>query len=105
MGGLILLWLGVTYLLRQYYYVADSQWGSLFFAGLGVIVMLRGVMFYTQKGSWRTSSFLIIGGLVITVIAVASYSGLTDWWPFLVIFLGAWFILNAMMSKGSHPRP
>jgi hypothetical protein len=105
MGGLILLWLGVTFLLQQYNYVPNSKWGSLFFAGLGIIVMLRGVMFYTQKGSWRAASGLIIGGLVIAVIAVVSYYGFTDWWPFLVIILGAYFILNAFMNQGSHPRP
>jgi hypothetical protein len=105
MGGLILLWLGVTFLLQQYSYVSTNNWGSTFFAGLGIIVILRGGIFYIQKGSWRAASGLIIGGLVITVIAVTSYYNITDWWPFLVIILGAWFILNAFRYQGSHPWP
>jgi hypothetical protein len=105
MGGLILLWLGVTFLLQQYYNVSDDKWGSLFLAGVGIIVILSGVMFYTQKGNWRAASGLIIGGFVITVIAMVSYFGFTDWWPFLMILLGAWFIINAFMNQGSHPRP
>jgi hypothetical protein len=105
MGWLILLWLGVTFLLQQYYYIPNSKWGSVFFAGLGIIVALRGVMFYTQRGSWRAASGLILGGLVIAVIAVVSYYDYTDWWPFLVIILGAYFVLNALMNQGSHPKP
>ena len=105
MGGLILLWLGVTFILRQNYFITDSQWGSTFFIGLGLIVALRGVMFYVQKGSWVASSGLILGGLVITSIAIMSYWGLQDWWPFLVILLGLWLVLSAIMGRRNNPRP
>jgi hypothetical protein len=105
MGGLIVLWLGVTFLLRQYNYIADSQWWNWFLVGLGVIVILRGVMLYIQTSNWRAASGLIIGGVIVSLIGVGSYLGLADWWAFLIILIGAWIVVNALMSRGGHPRP
>ena len=105
MGGLIVLWLGITFLLRQYGTIPDSQWFNWFLAGLGVIVILRGVMLYIQTSNWRASSGLIIGGVIVALIGVGSSLGLRDWWAFLIILIGAWIIINAFMSKSRHPRP
>jgi hypothetical protein len=105
MGGLILLWLGVSFLLRQYDYVSNANWGNLFMVGLGVIIALRGVMLYTQINSWRASSGLIIGGGIVALIGVSSWIGLRDWWAILFILIGAWVILNALMNKGKNPQP
>jgi DNA-directed RNA polymerase subunit RPC12/RpoP/vacuolar-type H+-ATPase subunit I/STV1 len=105
MGGLIILWLGVTFLLRQSNYIANNQWWNWFIAGLGVIVILRGIMLYIQTSNWRASSGLIIGGVIVALIGVGSYLGLADWWALLIILVGAWIIINAFMSKSRHPRP
>jgi vacuolar-type H+-ATPase subunit I/STV1/DNA-directed RNA polymerase subunit RPC12/RpoP len=105
MGGLIVLWLGVTFLLRQYNYIADNHWWSWFMGGLGIIVILRGLMMFVQTSNWRASSGLIIGGAIVTLIGVGSYLGLADWWAFLIILVGAWIVVNAFMSRGGHPRP
>ncbi len=105
MGGLIVLWLGITFLLRQNYPTLDNHWWNLFLAGLGVIVILRGLMLYVQTSNWRASSGLIIGGAIVALIGVGSYLGLADWWAFLIILVGAWIVINAFMSKSRHPRP
>src|SRR4030042_2039909 len=39
MGGLIVLWLGVVFLLRQYG-IAPNQWWNLFMIGIGVIIIM-----------------------------------------------------------------
>ena len=82
--------------------VARANW---FFAGLGVILILRGLMLFSQTSSWRASSGLILGGAILATIAVGTYLGMTEWWPFLVILVGAWIIVNALMSKSRNPRP
>jgi len=105
MGGLILLWLGVSFLLRQYDYVSSTQWWSLFLIGLGVIIILRGVLMYIEINNWRASSGFLIGGGVVVLIGASSYIGLKDWWAILLILIGGWVIINAMMNKGKHPRP
>ena len=105
MGGLIVLWLGVTFLFRQYGYIGNNQWWNWFLAGLGVIVILRGVVLYVQTSNWRASSGLIIGGSIVALIGIGSYLGLVDWWAFLFILLGAWIVINALMSRSRHPKP
>jgi cation transport ATPase len=105
MGGLIVLWLGVTFLLKQNYPTLNNQWWNLFLAGLGIIIILRGLMLYVQTSNWRASSGLIIGGAIVTLIGVGSYLGLSDWWAFLIILVGAWIVINALMSRSGHPRP
>ena len=72
MGGLIVLWLGITFLLQQYNYIVDNRWWSWFMAGLGIIMILRGLMLYIQTSNWRASSGLIIGGVIVTMIGISS---------------------------------
>ncbi|OGD55505.1 hypothetical protein A3K78_11370 [Candidatus Bathyarchaeota archaeon RBG_13_52_12] len=104
MGGLIVLWLGITFLLSQYNYIGDNQ-ENWFFAGVGVILILRGLILYGQTSNWRASSGLIIGGSILTMIALGSYLGIIEWWPFLIILAGAVIVINALISKSGHPRP
>jgi len=73
-------------------------------AGLGIIMILRGLMLYIQTSNWRASSGLIIGGVIVTMIGISSYLGLANWWALLIILIGAWIIVNALMSRGGHPR-
>ena len=105
MGGLILLWLGVSFLLRQYDYVSTSNWWNLFMIGLGAIIILRGVIMYVEISNWRACSGFIIGGGIVALIGAGSYFGLRDWWAILLILVGGWVIINAMMNKSKNPRP
>lgn len=105
MGGLILLWLGVTFLLQQYNLLTSINQGALFMMGLGVIIALRGLLFYTQVNNWRAASGLIIGGAVVALIGVSSWIGWREWWPFVIILVGAWIVLNAVMSRNKNPKP
>jgi len=105
MGGLIVLWLGVTFLLRTYDVFPSSQWWNWFMMGLGAIIILRGLMFYVQTSNWRASSGLLIGGAIISLIGLGSYAGWRDWWAILLILIGVWIVLNAVLSRSRHPRP
>jgi len=105
MGGLIVLWLGVTFLLHQYEYFSANQWWSIFLIGLGIIIILRGLIMYGQIKNWRASSGLMIGGAVVALIGFSSYIGWAEWWPMIIILIGAWVILSAVMNRGSHPKP
>jgi cation transport ATPase len=105
MGGLILLWLGVSFLLRQYNYVSSTNWWNFFLIGLGIIIILRGVVMYIEISNWRASSGFLIGGGVVTLIGAGSYLGLSNWWALLLILVGGWVIISALTNKGKHPRP
>ncbi len=105
MGGLILLWLGVTFLLRQYNYIATNDWWNIFLVGLGAIIILRGLALYMQLNNWRAASGFIIGGGIVALIGAATFVGLRDWWAVLLVLAGLWIILNAFMNRNKHPRP
>jgi cation transport ATPase len=105
MGGLIILWLGVTFLLRQYDYIANNQWGNWFLIGLGVIIIMRGLILYNQINNWRAASGLLIGGAIVALIGASSYLGLKNWWAFIIILIGVWIVANALMSRSKNPRP
>jgi hypothetical protein len=105
MGGLIVIWLGATFLLRSYDFFTYSQWWNVFMIGLGIILAVRGVGFYMQTSSWRASSGFLIGGAIVALIGFVGYAGVRDWWAILFILIGAWIILNAVMNRGKNPRP
>jgi hypothetical protein len=105
MGGLIVIWLGATFLLRSYDFFTYSQWWNVFMIGLGIILVVRGVGFYMQTSSWRASSGFLIGGAIVALIGFVGYAGVRDWWAILFILIGAWIILNAVMNRGKNPRP
>lgn len=105
MGGLILLWLGVTFLLRQYNYILMNDWWNIFLIGLGAIIILRGLALYMQLNNWRAASGFIIGGGIVALIGAATFVGLRDWWAVLLVLAGLWIILNAFMNRNKHPRP
>jgi hypothetical protein len=105
MGGLILLWLGVSYLLRQNNYISRGNWWSVFTVGVGLLLVARGILFYTQKSNWQAASGMIAGGLILALISIASYMGVSDWWPFIIILIGVFVIIGALMGRKTHPRP
>jgi cation transport ATPase len=105
MGGLIVLWLGITFLLRQYNYVANNQWWNWFMIGLGGIIIIRGLILYNQINNWRAASGLLIGGAIVALIGASSYLGVNDWWAFIIILIGVWIVANAFMSRSKNPRP
>jgi len=105
MGGLIIIWLGITFMLRTYDIFPASQWFNWFMMGLGLIIILRGVGFYIQTSNWRASSGLLIGGAVVAFIGFGPYIGWTDWWAIIIIFIGIWIVVTAFTNRNRHPRP
>ena len=105
MGGLVIIWLGATFILREYNFITYGDWFAWFMAGLGVILVVRGLMTYMQTNKWRAGSGFIIGGVVVAMIGIASIAGLREWWPLAVIVIGAWIIVGAYTARERNPRP
>jgi hypothetical protein len=105
MGGLIVIWLGATFLLRTYDLFPASQWWNWFLMGLGIIIIVRGIGLYIQTSSWRASSGFLIGGAIVSLIGFASYYGVRDWWAIFLIIIGGWIVLNAVLNRNKNPKP
>jgi len=104
-GGLVVIWLGISFLLGDYGIVSRSNWWALFLVGLGIILVIRGFMGYSHSGNWRHGSGFIIGGVVLFLIGIASFAGINEWWPLVVIALGLWIIVGTTMMRKRNPAP
>lgn len=93
MGGLIILWLGVTFLLREYGYLAGSWWGW-FLSGVGIILLGRGIYSISRNHRGRGKGF-VYGGVIIGVMGAASIIGIVNWWAILFVIMGLIIILSA----------
>ena len=103
-GGLILIWLGVTFFLQQSNYLPSDNWWAYFVSGIGVILIVYGIAIYAT----RRRPFIgpIIGGIVLVLIGLGS---VTSWnlsfWPLIFVVLGVLIMLSALSSRRRSPTP
>jgi hypothetical protein len=103
-GGLILLWLGVSFLLREYGYITSSNWWSWFLVGLGAILVLRGVWAVTQ-GGLRAGMGYFVGGLILTAIGGSEIFAIKNGWAIVLIIGGVAVILSGFTQRRNNPMP
>jgi hypothetical protein len=105
MGGLVLLWLGISFLLREYGYIRDASWWSYFLLGLGVILFLRGILSYSKTSSWRSAQGYLIGGIIVSLIGVSDIINLRNWWGLILIIFALYIILTGLGLRDKNPKP
>ena len=101
-GGLILMAIGTAFLLERYDVVSMRRIWRLW----PMILIWLGLMNLVYPKGGRRSIFLLLIGVWLQ-ISVFELWGLDfgDSWPLLIIFLGASFIFDSMMSPGPlRPR-
>lgn len=103
-GGLILIWLGVTFFLQQSNYIPSDSWWAYFITGIGVILVAQGVVGYAMNR--RAYIGPIIGGAVLILIGLGS---VTSWnlsfWPLIFVVLGLLIMLSAVTARRRTPTP
>jgi len=97
MGGLIILWLGATFLLREYGYLAGT-WGGWFLPGVGIIFLGRGIYSLSRNHQGRGKGFVYVG-VIIGAMGAASILGIVNLWAILFMILGLIIILSAFNRK------
>lgn len=105
MGGLVLLWLGVSFLLREYGFIRYASWWSYFLVGLGLILFLRGVLMYSKTSNLRSAQGFFIGGIIVALIGISDIIGLRNWWGLILIILALYIILTGLGFRNKNPRP
>ena len=104
-GGLIILWLGTSFLLANSNYIRWNNWWPLFMTGLGLILLLNGLILYLRVNRWGPSIGFLIGGSIITLIGISNLYDIDNWWAFILILLGVWVVFNAIRQKERNPLP
>jgi len=104
-GGLVVVWLGVSFALRNLGYYPWADMGGVFLLGLGVILVLRGLWAYSKTGVFDQGFGYVVGGGFVALLGAAIVFQINDWWPFLIIGLGAVIVLRALMAQSRNPKP
>jgi peptidoglycan/LPS O-acetylase OafA/YrhL len=103
-GGLILIWLGVTFFLSQNNYISSDNWWAYFLMGLGAILILQGVLRFGMSKRPFIGSF--IGGAVILIIGFSFVQGFSaNLWPLILVAIGAAVLLSAVAGRQRRPAP
>ncbi|MCX8189134.1 MAG: zinc ribbon domain-containing protein [Nitrososphaeria archaeon] len=103
-GGLVLIWLGITFYLAEIGYIKWSTWTAYFLLGLGAILIIQALIKYLTSPYKSSAYGIAIGGLVIASIGLVMIYGLTVWWPFIFIVLGIIVIISSITSRKHSPR-
>ncbi len=103
-GGLILIWLGVTFFLSQNNYISSGNWWAYFLIGIGAILIIQGVLRFGTSRRPIFGSF--IGGVVLIIIGSSAVQGFTaDLWPLILVAIGAAVMLSAVVGRRRRPAP
>ena len=105
-GGLILVWLGVTFYLEQNGTISSSNWWAYFIVGIGAILILQGVLLFGMQRRPFFGPF--IGGAVLLIIGLSYIANNYSWgnfWPLIFIVIGAVVIISAFTGRRRTPMP
>ena len=103
-GGLILIWLGITFFLAEYDYISWSIWWAYFISGLGCILILRAIIVASVK-SKKLRLESLVGGIVLFVIGAAFILGVKEWWPIILLALGVIIVIKGLIERSRSPKP
>jgi hypothetical protein len=104
-GGLVLIWLGITFYLQQVNQLPSDNWWAYFVAGIGVIVILQGLLYYalTQRSFYG----LFIGGAILLILGLGfiyNYN-FTYFWPLVLVAIGIAVMASAFGARRRRPVP
>lgn len=104
MGGVIVVWLGVSFMLRNAGYIRWNQFGGVFILGVGIILLFRGLVEFSKTGELDPAFGFLVGGGFITLLGAVITFNLKDWWPVFLILIGILIILKGITERGRNPR-
>lgn len=102
-GGLILIYLGITFYFAASNVISWLDWWSYFLLGLGGILIIQALLISVLT-KMRGYGFLI-GGAILCLIGASGILGIREWWPLVVIAIGLAVIVMALRERRRTPRP
>jgi uncharacterized membrane protein HdeD (DUF308 family) len=98
-AGLILILLGVLLFLENQGIVASDVWWQYFLIGLGVIFLVDGLVRFGREKQRGSIWGRITAGLILIGIGIVFVIGLTNWWPMILVALGAAIVLTGLLRR------
>jgi FtsH-binding integral membrane protein len=106
-GGLVLIWLGITFYLEQNGNLPSDIWWAYFVVGVGAILILEGAVIFTRGhyglGPVIGGAFLIFAGM--SAIATNNYRVQSQLWPLAIVVIGILVLLSGFAFRRRAPTP
>lgn len=96
--GLIIVFLGVSFLLSSLGIIGWSRWLAFFLFGLGCIFLVEVLIRYTVPACWRPCTSKLVWGCVLAFIGGLFLIGSAIWWPLIIIVAGIAVLIRAVLK-------
>ena len=90
-GSILMAWLGGSFFLKEMSIISGQLWWPVFSAGIGVLLILRGIMIYENTKYWSNDKGAFIGGaffILLSLLSFVNFASLANWWPAIIVILG-----------------
>ena len=90
-GGILIGWLGTSFFLEEMGVINSHLWWPVFAAGIGVLLIIRGIMIYENTKYWSNDKGAFIGGaffILLSLLSFVNFGSLANYWPVIVVILG-----------------
>jgi len=104
-GGLVLIWLGLTFVMVETGTLSWVRWWTVFLAGLGVIIIIQGLIRYLETRYIQHLTGSLIGGALLIFISMAFLTNVSGFWYIFLILLGLAIIISSIFARSRAPRP
>ena len=106
-GGLVLIWLGVTFFLEQNGNLPSEIWWAYFIAGIGIILIFEGAYVYSRGhvgiGPMIGGAFLIFAGL--SAITTNNYTIPSQLGALVIVVMGVLVLIVGLTFRRRVPAP
>ena len=100
-GGLVLIWLGVTFFLEQNGNLPSDIWWAYFVAGVGVILVIEGAYIYSRGhmgiGPMIGGALLIFAGL--SAVTTDNYTIPSDLGALAIVVMGVLILVVGLTFR------
>ena len=93
-GGVFMVWLGASFLLREMNAFNPSLWWLVYTLGLAVIFLIGAVAQYQRYGYDRETQKAFLFGLIFLAPGLIRLTGLYTIWPVILILVGGFLVLG-----------
>lgn len=98
-GALILILLGVLFLLAEMDRISWADWWAYFLVGLGGIFLLEALIRGFSVSERKVIGGRLVAGFVLIIVGGAHLIGFMEWWPLILIAVGAGLLISAFLRK------
>lgn len=103
-GGLIVMWLGISlYLAQVNSNIGNASWWAYFFVGVGVILIAAGMLRWAQYRYRYPPTGFLIGGAFLLIIGLATVVQASLFGPGVLVAIGVVIIVFGAYSMRSKP--